>query len=201
MQTPFQPADPTRFEAAIQRFDEANAQDPHSEPDQGEARPRELVYADRLTHWVLRLQPNASEALRLAARCQHIRRWEIPRQSYPLTREGYLQWKEALKQMHAQIAGTLLQEVGYPEEMIKRVQSLNLKRNLKQDEECQTLEDALCLVFLKHQFLDLANKTSEEKVITALKRSWAKMSPQGREAAMSLEFGKREKQLLESALR
>lgn len=200
MQTSFEPSDPARYDAAIQRFDEANAQDPNQESVADRQHPRELVYADRLTAWVLRLNPNASEALRLAARCQHIRRWEIPRNSFPMTREGYLQWKESLKRKHAELAGAILREAGYPDEMIQRVQSLNLKRNLKQDEECQILEDALCLVFLEHQFADLAARTSDDKMITALKKSWAKMSAQGREAAMGLTFGERERRLLASAL-
>ncbi len=200
MQQPLQPIDPRCFDAALQRFDAANAQDPHHEIVQGISRPRELVYAERLTQWVLRLESNASEALRLAARCQHIRRWEIPRHSYPMSREGYLQWREALKHMHAEVSGAILREVGYPEETVQRVQALNLKRNLKQDAECQTLEDALCLVFLEHQLSDLADKNPPDKVITALKKSWAKMSPQGRKAAMELHHGERERQLLRAAL-
>jgi hypothetical protein len=196
----FQTDDPVRFAAAIQRFDEANARDPNRECVEGEEQPRELIYAERLSRWVLRLKPDASEHLRLAARCQHIRRWEVPRSSYDMTREGYLRWKEALKHRHAEIAAGILTEVGYPREMIKRVQSLNLKRNLKQDGECQTLEDALCLVFLEHQLSDLACRTSEDKIIIALKKSWAKMSPQGRDAAMGLKFSEHEAQLLKAAL-
>ena len=98
----------------MRRFDEANALDPNTECDQGNARPRELLYAERLTRWVLRLKPDASEALRLAARCQHIRRWEIPRASFPMTREGYLKWKETLKRRHAEIAGGILQKSAIP---------------------------------------------------------------------------------------
>ena len=34
----------------------------------------------------------------------------------------------------------------------------------EQDEECQILEDALCLVFLEHQLPGLAARTDREKV-------------------------------------
>jgi hypothetical protein len=200
MSNPLQTEDPDRFATAIRLIDEANAADPTHELVEGRARPRELVYSERLTDWVLRLQPDASEPLLLAARCQHIRRWEIPRDSYPMTRDGYLKWKEKLKRHHAEIAGTLLREAGYPEETIQRVQSLNLKKQLKQDPDCQTLEDALCLVFLEHQFADLAAKSSDEKMITALRKSWAKMSARGHEAAMTLNLSKNERRLLETAL-
>ena len=63
------------FASALRRFDEENARDPNQE----NGRPRELLYAERLTDWVLKLAPDASEALRLAARCQHICRWQSPR--------------------------------------------------------------------------------------------------------------------------
>ena len=184
----------------MRRFDEANALDPNRELDQGLARPRELLYAERVTRWLLRLRPTASDALRLAARCQHIRRWEIPRDSFPMTREGYLRWKETLKRRHAEISGEILQEVGCPEEVIQRVQSLNLKRDLHRDEECQTLEDALCLVFLEHQLSELCTRTNEMKILTALKKSWGKMSEAGREAALAMRLDSQSKRLLALAL-
>src|SRR5205814_1765437 len=155
----FQPRDATRFEAALRRFDEENAHDPNKISVGGRSQARELVYAQWLTEWVLRLRPDASEALRLAARCQHLCRWEIPRESYPMTRAGYLQWRTELKKFHAQKAGEILREVGYDEDTIRRVQDLNLKKNFPNDAEGRVLEDALCLVFLEHQFADLAAKT------------------------------------------
>src|SRR5436189_4508067 len=122
-------SDTSRFEAACRRFDAANALDPNLEIVESIARPRELIYAERLTQWVLKLCPDASEELRLAARCQHICRWTIPRNSYPMTRAGYLKWRETLKKFHAEKAGEILREVGYPEETVQRVQALNSKKN------------------------------------------------------------------------
>jgi hypothetical protein len=144
----FQPRDVKRFEAALRRFEEENSHDPNIETVNGISHPRELLYAQRLTDWVLRLCPTASEELRLAARCQHICRWEIPRQSHPMTRAGYLQWRVTLKKFHAQKAGDILREAGYPEDAIRRVQDLNLKKHFPDDPEARVLEDALCLVFL-----------------------------------------------------
>jgi hypothetical protein len=192
--------EPKRFERALQRFDEENARDPNRLEIGGVKRPRELVYAEWLTDWVLRLSPNASEALQLAARCQHLCRWMVPRSEYPMTRAGYLQWREGLKKFHAQKAGEILREVGYPEEIVTRVQSLNLKKNFPQDPETRVLEDALCLVFLQHQLSDLAEKTAEEKVINALQKSWKKMTPAAREFALRLSYSPRAKALLDRAL-
>ena len=196
----FQPADSRRFEAAVRRFDQENSRDPNSETVAGAARPRELLYAERLTRWVLRLCPDASEALRLAARSQHLCRWEIPRQSHPLTRAGYLQWRAALKKFHAQKAGDILRETSYPEETIRRVQDLNLKKNFPDDAESRVLEDALCLVFLEFQFADLAAKSDDDKMINALRKSWGKMTEAARAEALKLNYGSREKALLERAL-
>jgi hypothetical protein len=196
----FQPRDAKKFEAAIRRFDAENSRDPNREISGGVSQPRELLYAQRLTGWVLRLCPDASEELRLAARCQHICRWEIPRNSYPMTRAGYLKWRADLKKFHAQKAGEILRESGYDETVIRRVQELNLKKNFPDDPETRVLEDALCLVFLQFQLADLAAKTAEDKTINALQKSWAKMSEAGCAEALKLDFGPREKNLLQRAL-
>ena len=186
-----------KFAAAIRHFDEENSRDPNQE----NGRPGELVYAERLTSWVLKLCPNASEALRLAARCQHICRWESPRENYPATRSGYLKWRADLKKFHAEKSGAILREVGYDDDTLRRVQDLNLKKNFPADAECRVLEDALCLVFLEFQFAALAAKSDDEKMINALRKSWAKMTEAARAEALQLKFGGREKALIERALK
>jgi hypothetical protein len=197
----FKSSDKTRFELALRRFDEENGRDPNSENVDGVSHPRELIYAHWLTGWVLKLSPNASEELRLAARCQHLCRWKIPRNSYPMTRPGYLKWRADLKRFHAERAGEILREVGYPDAVIARVQDLNLKKNFPTDPESCVLEDALCLVFLEHQLADFAAKTADDKVITALQKSWKKMTPLARAEALKLPYGPREKALIEAALK
>ena len=189
-----------RFEAAIRWFDEENARDPNLEIVDGAGRPRELVYAGRLTDWVTRLCAGASEELRLAARCQHLCRWMIPRSDYPMTRAGYLKWREELKEFHAEKAGGILREAGYADDTVAKVQALNLKKNFPADPDSRVLEDALCLVFLQFQFTELAAKTDDAKMVNALQKSWKKMTPVARERAMKLEYGAKEKLLLERAL-
>ena len=200
MSDSFQPRDPKRFEDALRRFDEANARDPNREVIDGVTQPRELLYAQRLGNWVLRLCPGASEELRLAARCQHICRWEISRDSHPMTRAGYLQWRATLKTFHAHKGGEILREAGYADDVIGRVQDLNLKKHFPNNPESRVLEDALCLVFLEFQLADLAAKTAEDKTINALQKSWQKMTGAARTEALKLNFGEREKALLERAL-
>src|SRR5882724_5239435 len=192
-------SDTNRFEAAIRRFDSANSLDPNLEIVEGIARPRELVYAERLRHWVLKLCPDASEELRLAARCQHLCRWMVARSSYPMTRPGYLKWREDLKKFHAEKAGDILRVVGYPAETVAKVQALNLKKNFPQDPDSRVLEDALCLVFLEFQFAELAAKTTDDKMINALQKAWKKMTPAAQKLAQQLTYNFREKGLLEQA--
>jgi hypothetical protein len=197
----FQPKDTARFQSAISRFDQDNSRDPNSQLVNGMPHPRELIYAQWLTDWVLKLCPGASEELRLAARCQHLCRWMIPRDTYPMTRPGYLKWREDLKRFHAQRAGEILAEVGYSADVIRRVQDLNLKKNFPNDAEGRVLEDALCLVFLEHQLADLADKTDDDKMITALQKSWKKMTPAAHAEALKLNYAPREKDLIERALK
>ena len=189
-----------RFEEALQRFDEENSRDPNIVITDGMRQPYELLYSKWVTDWVLRLCPQASEPLLLAAHCQHICRWMIPRSSYPMTRAGYLKWRADLKQFHAGKSAAILREVGYAEDVVARVQELNLKKNLALDPECQVIEDALCLVTLQHQLTDLIERTEAEKMVGILQKTWKKMSPTAREHALVLQFSERETELLQRAL-
>lgn len=192
--------DSARFDAAISAFDEANRRDPNEESENGQPYPREWLYAQWLTNWVQRLEPNASEELLLAARCQHIERWKIPRAEFPAGRRGYLDWRNRLKQYHAQRAGEILQQVGYPEETIRRVQALNLKENIKGDPEMQVLEDALCLVFLEKQFHEFKQKTDQRRMLRIIRKTWDKMSLQARDIALNFNLSPEDRQLIEQAL-
>ena len=175
-----------RFSGGLRRFDEENGRDPNLVVVDEVAHPQELLYAERLTDWVLRLNPEASEQLLLAARSQHICRWTIPRHTYEMTRVGYLRWRSDLKQFHAGKAAEILREIGYDPETIAQVRDLNLKKNLGRDPDCQVLEDALCLVTLQYQLADLVAKTERGKMMEILRKTWKKMSPLGREHALDI---------------
>jgi hypothetical protein len=190
-----------RFTEALRRFDKENGQDPNLLVVDDVSYPQELLYAKRLTDWVLRLQPEASEHLLLAARSQHICRWMIPRNRYERTRTGYLRWRTDLKQFHAAKSAEVLRAVGYDEETIARVRELNLKKQLGSDPDCQILEDGLCLVTLQYQLADLVAKTEPGKMTEILRKTWKKMSNLARGYALKLPFSDVEKQLLESALK
>ena len=178
-----------QLDQVLARIDQLNSDDPARDVVDGVPQPRELVYAKRLTEWVLRLDPNASEALCIAARGQHVRRWTIPRSQYPMNRQGYLRWRETLKTFHAKTVADTMGQAGYDTTMIQRVTRLITKKDLAIDRETQTLEDALCLLFLETQFADLKQKTADEKMRDVLRKTWKKMSVQGRTEAKRLALG------------
>lgn len=192
--------DQDRFAAAVERFDAANAEDPRKVAFEGEEYPQELLYGRRMSQRLDRFAPEASEPLRLAARCQHLRRWEIPRETYPAGRKGYHQWRTRLYEFHADKAAALLREVGYDEGTVARVQDLLKKKRLKSDLEMQVLEDVACLVFLEHHFPDFSKQHDEEKLIRVLRKTWGKMSPRGQKAALELELPEAARALLGRAL-
>jgi hypothetical protein len=189
-----------RFRAAIARFDAANGEDPRRVVFQGTEHLCELLYAQRMTHWLERLAPEASEALRLAARSQHICRWRIPRSEYPLDRAGYHRWRTRLYGFHAQTAGAILREVGYDEPTTTRVEELLQKKNLKTDPEMQLLEDVICLVFLENYFAEFSREHDPEQVVGILRKTWKKMSPRGQKAALGLAMPADARRLLDQAL-
>jgi hypothetical protein len=197
------PTDASRFERALEQIDAAHREDPTHARFEGQDHPAEWLYARRMAEWLAKLEPQASEALRLAVRCQHIRRWTIPRTSFPMTRPGYLQWRSTLARFHAEQAGEILRGVGYDEQAIARVQSLVRKERLASDPEAQTLEDAACLVFLEGEFVDFARRHDAEKVEGILRKTWRKMSEKGRAEALKLAAAlpERERRLVEDAIR
>ncbi|MEM7437254.1 MAG: DUF4202 domain-containing protein, partial [Myxococcota bacterium] len=154
----------SRLQEAIRKIDEANAEDPTMEDVNGTAYPKELVYGQRMSAWLDRFAPDAPEVVRLAARAQHIRRWEVPRDSYPEGRAGYLKWRTDLYKRHGDIVGEIMREVGYDDPTIERVKTLLRKRGLKTDPDVQLLEDVICLVFLRYYFHDFAKQHMEEKL-------------------------------------
>jgi len=185
--------DRQRFERAIALFDAANGEDPRQEtgPD-GERHPRELLYSRRMTEMLERYAPEAPEAVKLAVRAQHIQRWKSARESYPMDRNGYLQWRTNLYKFHADTAGRLMQEAGYDDATIERVKKAVGKRGLKVNPETQMLEDVTSLVFIEYYMLEFVQQKpdySEEKWLDIVRKTWKKMSAEAHAFALSGKLG------------
>jgi len=193
-------ADAVRFMKVIQSIDLLNDDDRKRVTDEGRDVGYELYFSRLLFAKTLSLDSEASEALLLAARAQHVGRWKMPRSDFPIGRVGYLKWRSDLKRYHATVATDALENAGYDEATINQVRTINLKENLKSNPDAQTMEDALCLVFLEVQFSEFRLKTSEEKIISILRKTWSKMSDRGQKAALELKLGEEEARLIGLAL-
>lgn len=173
-----------RFERAIASIDAVNAEDPNRVEYAGVARPKELLHSERASHWLENFAPQASEALRLAVRAHHLRRWALPRAEYPAGRAGYHAWRRELQERHAREAGELIAAAGYDDTMVERVAELIRKR--ARDSEAQIFEDVLCLVFVEVQLESFAATHDSDKVVEILARTLPKMSAPAIELAASL---------------
>lgn len=191
--------DEERYERACAAIDTANADDPERLLIEGREVPKEPTHSAMAVRWVERLRPDPPEALLLAARAHHIRRWQRPRDDYPRDRQGYLRWRSDLQDFHAEKTGEILREAGYDGAMVERVGTIIRKRGLGHDEDVQTFEDALSLVFLETQLHEFGPTQPEAKVVNILRRTWRKMSPEARAAAAAFEFGPAEQKLIEAA--
>ena len=189
----------SQFSRAIADFDAYHRKDPNTETVNGQVYPKELLYATRMTDRLARFAPDADEAIRLAARCQHIGRWEIPRDKYPMDRKGYLQWRNEEKINHARVAEKILADCGYDPVTIQRVKELLLKKELNTNTDTQLLEDVVCLVFIEFYLEDFAAKHDDGKVIVILRKTLKKMSARGKQAVNDLDLSQKIRSLIEEA--
>jgi len=179
---------PSQLERALALIDAANSEDPNTETADGKEWPKELLYSHRMSEMLERYAPEADDAMRLAARAQHVQRWKTPRSSYPQGRQGYLQWRSGLYKFHAETAAALVAQAGYGEEVVERVKKAVGKRGLKVNPDTQLLEDVTSLVFIEHYMLPFAEshpEYDEAKWIDIIRKTWKKMSDRAHQFALS----------------
>lgn len=170
----------TRLDHAFAAIDDANAQDPNLD----EGQPANLLYGRRMTEQQQRLFPQASEALRIACRGQHVERWLLPRDAYPMDRTGYLQWRQEQGRRHAERIAGIMADAGYPEADIAQARKMLTKQGLKRDPEVQALEDVICFTFIRWYLGDFMAAIPDEKMHRIIQKTAAKMSAEGRARAL-----------------
>lgn len=177
------------LECAIAAIDRANQADPNREQVDHEYLPREYAYSLHMTRWLFELEPKPSARMQIACRAQHLERWTMPRSDYGEGRKNYYLWRQACGLMHGRRAAGIMSECGYSPEECERVETILTKRNLRDDEETQLLEDVACMVFLERyfaQFFDDNPEYDKEKWLRIVRRTWGKMTPRGHSAALKL---------------
>ena len=188
------------YQLALQLIDQAHAQDPNIVTVSGQDQPYELHYSRKMSNYLEKRSSNAPVTLRLAIHAQHLRRWEVPRDSYAMNKQGYHSWRTYLKNRQAHLAHEICLNSGYSEKDAGRVAALIRKENLKKDDDTQILEDVACLVFLDDQFEHFEKQHDEEKIVTILRKTWAKMSDRGHELALKIPMSDRAKSLVKKAV-
>ncbi|SEK64375.1 protein of unknown function [Colwellia chukchiensis] len=181
-------------------IDAINQADTNTTVVDGVSHPKELLYGQYMSACLDTYWPNASEQLKIAARAQHVKRWQLKRADFPSGKSGYLAWRKALGIYHGATAKAVMLEHGYSEEDANATARIIRKENLKSDPDTQTLEDVACLVFLQYYFEAFAAKHKEEKIIRILQLTWRKMSTQGQEIALSLSLPTQTGKLIAQAL-
>ncbi|MFT3869093.1 MAG: DUF4202 domain-containing protein [Nibricoccus sp.] len=174
------------YQKARALIDQAHSADPKRTAN---GQPAELAYADNMERWIAQVAPDASPVLRLAARCQHLERWSVPRASYPLDKPGYHAWRKSLYKKQADRARELLVQAGVPAPEAEEVATWVSKTGLKTNPGTQALEDAACLVFLDTEIADFATQHAEytrEKYVDIIRKTWRKMSPRAQELALTI---------------
>jgi hypothetical protein len=121
-----------------------------------------------------------------------------------MTRPGYLSWRAKQKSQAAASVAVLLSQTSPPLEPSarERVAALVRKEKLASDPETQVLEDVACLVFLDDQFeaFEKKDEIDEDKIVGILRKTWAKMSQEGRDIALKMDLSDRAKLLIGKAL-
>ena len=173
----------------ISLIDIANKQDPNIQIDEhGKEWPKELLYSMRMTEMLERYTPGADEVAQISMRGQHIQRWTSPRSSFPMDRQGYLQWRTQLYKFHANTTAAIMQQVGYDEDSIERVKKAIGKKGIKVNPDTQLLEDVTDLVFIEYYMTAFVEKNTgydEEKWLSIVRKTWDKMSENAHQFALS----------------
>ena len=191
------------YEAVIAELDALNAADPRLEAIADTPRPRELVYAERMTECLARIYPDASENLQIAARAQHVCRWQILRSDYPVGREGYNAWRAACRQHHATLAAAIMRRHGYSADHVQQVVKMLKKEDLKRNSESQALENVSAVVFVEFYMDAFAAKHPEyddQKLAGIVRKTLRKMDTRGHAAVLKLPLTSRATQIVDLAL-
>jgi hypothetical protein len=198
----------SRLEAALAAIDAANESDPTSIMVRGQLLPLAFAHGRLASGWVIRLvdesvaaDPMAplDEALVIAARAHHLRRWEVPRTDYPEGRPGYLRWRKDQKARHARDVEAILEPLGYLANEIERTQALIRRDGLGSDRGAQLLEDAACLVFIETQLTEMVDRFERGHYLDVIRKTARKMSADGLRMVAELPLDDTARQLLADA--
>ncbi len=170
----------SRLATAFEKIDQANAADPQAKEGVADA----LLYGQRMSAEQVLLYPDASEPLQIACRGQHIERWTLPRQDFPMDRAGYLAWRSEQGRRHATRVAEIMAEAGYSADEIAHAEKMLTKQGIKRDEDVQALEDVACFTFIRWYMGPFAGTRTAEEMVRIVDKTARKMSAMARARAL-----------------
>lgn len=171
-----------RLSTAFAAIDAANAQD----PTRTEGAPDALLYGERMSAEQELLYPDAGEPLKIACRGQHVERWLLPRQDFPMDRAGYLAWRTEQGRRHAARIAGIMAEAGYDAEEIAHAGQMLMKQGIKRDPDVQALEDVACFTFIRWYLGPFAGTRAPEEMVRIVDKTSRKMSEMARARALEI---------------
>ena len=188
------------YNKAVEMILELNQNDPDKRLLDGKEVGENVLYSQRMGEWQEKLYADIDDTVKLAARAQHICRWELKRSDFPEGKAGYFKWRTTLAKLHAQKLSEIMSECGYAQEDIERAATACQKKNFKNNDDSQCVEDCACMVFLNYYFDDFIAKHDDEKLIDIVQKTWGKMSEKAHQAALSLELSEKALSIVKAAL-
>ncbi|HRZ98878.1 MAG TPA: DUF4202 domain-containing protein, partial [Paludibacter sp.] len=177
-----------QYKTAIELIDKVHNQDPTSEIIDGVEVMAELLYSNRMLAVLEKVAPDASLELKLAAKCQHISRWSIPRATFPIGKKGYYEWRAAIMEHQLNVSKSVLKQSGINDQSIEIVVDALKNKADKTNINASIIEDTACLTFIKWYLVPFAGQFDAEKAKIILQKTAGKMSERGLALIPELEL-------------
>jgi hypothetical protein len=189
--------DDNLYHKATLELEKVHGMDTTREIYNGNQYPSESLYSHRMLQMLEKVNAEASNILKLAAQCQHLKRWNIPRGEYPYNRRGYHEWRRVVMEYQLKEMEEILSKVGISNEDILLVTDALRNQGDKSNSNAQIITDTACLVFIKWYMEPFATKHQSEKVTDIMKKTMRKMSETGLQLISRLNLPTTASQILE----
>lgn len=180
----------TQYTTAVELINSVHNQDPNSEIIDGVDIKAELLYSNRMLTILEKVAIDASFELKLAAQCQHMSRWGIPRATFSMNKKGYYQWRAAIMEHQLSVTSSVLKQAEINEQSIEIIVDALKSKADKSNINASIIEDTACLTFIKWYLVPFAGHFDPEKAKIILQKTAAKMSERGVALISEIELSK-----------
>jgi hypothetical protein len=185
-----------QYKTAIELIDKVHNQDPTSDTIDGVKIKAELLYSNRMLSVLEKVAPDASLELKLAAKCQHISRWSIPRATFSMDKKGYYQWRAAIMEHQLSVTTSVLKQAEINDQRIEIIVDALKNKADKTNLNASIIEDTACLTFIKWYLVPFAGQFDAVKAKIILQKTAGKMSERGLGLLPEMELSEEVHQVL-----